>query len=176
MKALIIVTTYYYTLLQQLLLHCYFIHVIINCWFQVVFLAVDVEGGNSEALMVITTYYYTLLQQLLLHCYFIYVDINCRLILPPCCKTRRKMLVFDRPTIFHLTLELLSCSPLYSLPFHLVHLYKCLIAGRKTRGYIRYSHLLYFPLLLCLIGRCSRRWSPGAGDSSRSLLRRRVLR
>ena len=48
-----------------------------------VFLAVDVEGGNSEALIIVTTYYYTLLQQLLLLCYFIYVDINCRLILPP---------------------------------------------------------------------------------------------
>src|SRR3954464_11185994 len=35
-----------------------------------------------------------------------------------CCKTRRKMLVFDRPSSFPLTLVLLSCSPLYSLPFH----------------------------------------------------------
>ena len=39
----------------------------------IVFLAVDVEGGNSEALIIDTTYYYTLLQQLLLHCYFIHV-------------------------------------------------------------------------------------------------------
>src|SRR3954468_3409196 len=95
--------------------------IIINCWFRVVFLAVDVEGGNSEALIIVTTYYYTLLQQLPLHCYFIYVYINCWLILPPCCKTRRKMLVFDRPSIFPLTLVLLSSSPLYSLPFHLMH-------------------------------------------------------
>ena len=36
-----------------------------------------------------------------------------------------------------------------------------LVAGSKTRGYTRYS-LLLFPLLFCLIGRCSRRWSPGA--------------
>src|SRR3954469_9620522 len=56
---------------------------------------------------------------LLLH----YVDVNCWLILPPCCKTRRKMLVFDRLSIFPLTLVLLSCSPLYSLPFHLIHLH-----------------------------------------------------
>ena len=37
-----------------------------------------------------------------------------------------------------------------------------LVAGRKIRGYIIYS-LLLFPLLFCLIGRYSRRWSPGAG-------------
>src|SRR3954469_10745632 len=96
---------------------------LLNYWFRVVFLAVDVEGGNSEALIIVTTYYYTLLQQLLLHCYFIYVDINCWPILPPCCKTRRKMLVFNRPSIFPLTLLFLSCSPLYSLPFHLIHSY-----------------------------------------------------
>src|SRR3954470_12669025 len=45
------------------------------------------------------------------------------------------------------------------------------------------THLLLFPLLFCLIGRCSRRWSPGAGDrrhrppqreDPRCLLRRRV--
>src|SRR3954466_5967853 len=42
-------------------------------------------------------------------------------------------------------------------------MHKCLVAGRKTRGYTRYSPAL-FSLLLCLIGRCSRRWSPGAGD------------
>src|SRR3954468_24152386 len=92
--------------------------ILLNCWFRVVFLAVDVEGGNSEALIIVTTYYYTLLQQLLLHCYFIHVDINCWLILPPSCKTRRKMLVFDRPSIFPLTLVVLSCSPLYILFIH----------------------------------------------------------
>src|ERR1043165_10136561 len=42
-------------------------------------------------------------------------------------------------------------------------MHKSLVAGRKTRGYARYS-LLYFPLLFCLIGRFSRRWSSGAGD------------
>src|SRR4051812_39948261 len=42
---------------------------------------------------------------------------NCWLILTACCKTRRKMLVLDRPSIFPLTLVFLSCSPLYSLPF-----------------------------------------------------------
>src|ERR1043165_3411325 len=71
-------------------------NLLLNCWFRVVFLAVDLEGGNSEAFIIVTTYYYTFLQQLLLHCHFIYVDLNCWLILPPCCKTRRKMLVFDR--------------------------------------------------------------------------------
>src|SRR3954470_1565207 len=61
----------------------------------------DVEGEFSEALLiVITTYYYTMLQQLLLHCYYIYVDINCWPILLSCCKTRRKVLVFDRTSSF----------------------------------------------------------------------------
>src|SRR4051812_38115059 len=57
----------------------------------------DVEEGISEALLIITTYYYTMLQQLLLHCYFmLYIE---RLaILSSCCKTRRKMLVFVRPS------------------------------------------------------------------------------
>src|SRR3954465_11879186 len=37
--------------------------------------------------------------------------------------------------------------------------------GLSLAEYARYSHLLYFPpLLFCLIGHCSRRWSPGAGD------------
>ena len=53
-------------------------------------------------------------------------------------------------------------------------MHKSLVAGRKTRGYTRYS-LLLFPLLFCLISRCSRRWSPGAGDP-RCRLRRWVPR
>src|SRR3954469_7644818 len=61
-------------------------------------------------------------------------------------------------------------------------MHKSLVAGRKTRGYTRYSPAL-FPLLFCLIGCCSRRWSPGVGDprhrppqreDPRCLLRRRV--
>src|SRR3954463_3511046 len=61
-------------------------------------------------------------------------------------------------------------------------MHKSLVAGRKTRGYTRYSPTL-FPLLFCLIGRCSRRWSLGAGDprcrppqreDPRCLLRRQV--
>src|SRR3954468_16091393 len=39
----------------------------------------------------------------------------------PCSKTRWKMLVFDMLSLFPLTLVLLSCSPLYSLPFRLIH-------------------------------------------------------
>src|SRR3954471_14888439 len=42
-------------------------------------------------------------------------------------------------------------------------MHKSLVAGRETRGYTRYSPA-FFPLLFCLIGRCSRHWSPGAGD------------
>src|SRR4051812_3905992 len=81
------------------------------------------RGRDSEALIIVTTYYYTLLQQLLLHCYFIHADISCWLFLTSCCKTRRKLLVFDRPSIFPLTLVLLSCSTLYSLPFLLIQVH-----------------------------------------------------
>src|SRR3954467_8966544 len=56
---------------------------------------------------------------LLLYCFIL----NCWLIVPSCCKTRRKMLVFDRLSLFPLILVLLSCSPLYSLPFHLIQLH-----------------------------------------------------
>src|SRR3954468_19262068 len=92
------------------------------------------------------------------------------------------MLVFDRPSIFPLILVFLSCSPLYSLPLSISYMHISLVAGRKTRGYTRYSPAL-FPLLFCLIGRCSRRWSPGVGypqhrppqrEDPRCLLRRRV--
>src|SRR3954463_9484355 len=88
-----------------------------------------------------------MLQQLLLHCYFIYVDINCWLILLSCCKTRRKMLVFDRPSLFPLTLVFLSCSPVYNLPFHFDTSAYCLeCLGVSLAEYARYSPLLYFPL------------------------------
>src|SRR3954466_4934491 len=73
------------------------------------------------------------------------------------------MLVFDSPSIFPLILVSLSCSPLYSLPLSICYMHISLVAGRKTRGYTRYS-LLLFPLLFCLIDCCRRRWSPGAGD------------
>src|SRR3954464_6929860 len=53
---------------------------------------------------------------LLLYCFIL----NCSLILASCCKNRRKMLVFDRLSLFPLTLVILSYSPLYSLPFHFV--------------------------------------------------------
>src|SRR4051812_9899190 len=89
-----------------------------TCWFWVFFPRGDVEEGISEAWLIYTTYYYTMSQQLLLHCYFFHVIINCWLFLFSCCKARVKMLVFDRPSLFPLTLVLLSCSPLYSLPFH----------------------------------------------------------
>ena len=135
----------------------------------------DVEEGNSEALIIVTTYYYTLLQQLLLISYFIYVIINCWLILPPCCKTRRKMIVFDRPSIsplplyFYLAVHYTASSSIL-IQFH--NFLACL--GLSLAEYARYSPLLYFLFLLCLIGRCSRRWIPGAGVPRRSLLRCRV--
>src|SRR3954463_13009401 len=58
------------------------------------------------------------------------------------------MLVFDRPSIFPLILVFLPCSPLYNLPFPFDRIAYCLVAGRKTRGYARYSHLLYSPFIV----------------------------
>src|SRR4051812_3248734 len=57
------------------------------------------------------------------------------------------MLVFDRPSIFPLILVFLPCSPLYNLPFPFDTIAYRLVAGRKTRGYARYSHLLYFSFI-----------------------------
>src|SRR3954469_15443692 len=87
------------------------------------------------------------------------------------------MLVFVRPSIFPLTLVLLSCSPLYSLFIHFDT--SCILLsslGLSLAEYARYSRLIYFPFSLCLIGRCSRRWIPGAGVPRRRILRRRVPR
>src|SRR3954466_7165543 len=72
------------------------------------------------------------------------------------------MLVFVRPSIFpsYPGISILQ-STIQPPPYPLI-MHNSLVAGRKTRGYIRYS-LLLFPLLFCLIGRCSQRWSPGAG-------------
>ena len=144
----------------------------------------DVEEVNSEALLIITTYYYTILQQLLLHCYYIHAT-ELLAVLFLCCKTRRKMLVFVRPSFLPL-FWFLSCSPLYTAsPFHLI---QCiiLISGRKNRGYARYSPLLYFPLFVLPdrpLQSTLEPWSPGAGDprcrlpqheDPRCLLRHRV--
>src|SRR3954468_11409134 len=87
------------------------------------------------------------------------------------------MLVFDRLSTFPLTLVLLSNSPLYSLFIHFDT--SCILLSSlflSLAEYARYSRLLYFPFSLCLIGRCSRRWSPGEGVPRRRLLRRRVPR
>src|SRR3954470_18461654 len=58
------------------------------------------------------------------------------------------MLVFDRPIIFPLIMVFLSCSPLYSLPFPFDTMHKFLVAGRKTRGYTRYSPALFSPFIV----------------------------
>src|SRR3954463_534205 len=79
---------------------------------------------------------------LFLSCYY-----KLLVVLFSCCKTRRKMLVFDRPSLFPLTLVLLSCSPLYSLPFHFDTIAYCLeCLGLSLAEYARYSPLLYLPL------------------------------
>src|SRR3954469_13987904 len=46
----------------------------------------------------------------------LYTYMNYWLFLSSCCKTCRKMLVFDRPSLFPHTLIFLPCSPLYNLP------------------------------------------------------------
>ena len=97
---------------------------------------------------------------LLLYCFIL----NCWLILPSCCKTRRKMLVFDRLRLFPLTLALLYCSPLYNLPFHLIQLHMLSSLGLSLAEYARYSSLIFPPLKFCLIGRCSRCWSLGVQE------------
>ena len=88
------------------------------------------------------------------------------------------MLVFDRPSIFPLILAFLSCSPLYSLPFPFDTIAYCLVDGRKTREYTRYSPALFPPFIVFPdrpLQLTLEPWSPGAGDP-RCLLRRRVPR
>src|SRR4051812_46252907 len=46
--------------------------------------------------------------------------LNCWLILLSCCKTRRKMLVFDRPSIFPLILVFPPCVHYTASPLHLI--------------------------------------------------------
>src|ERR1041385_169761 len=72
------------------------------------------------------------------------------------------MLVFVRPSFLPLLCISVFQSTLYSLFFPLI---QCIMLSsrRKTRGYARYSPAL-FPLLFCLIGRCSRRWSLGVQE------------
>src|SRR3954470_12950843 len=135
------------------------------------------EEGNSEALylLIFTTYYYTMLQQLLLHCYYIHV-IELLAILFLCFKTRRKMLVFDRPS-FSSLFRFLPCSPLYTAsPFHLIQMHKCLVADVRLAGMLDTHPCFISPFMFCLIGRCSRRSSPGAGVPRRRLLLRRAPR
>src|SRR3954466_3760990 len=53
-------------------------------------------------------------------------------------------------------------------------MHKCLVADVRLVGMLD-THLCFIsPFLFCLIGRCSRRWSPRAGVPRRRLLRRRV--
>src|SRR3954467_15007646 len=72
-----------------------------------------------------TTYYYTMLQQLLLHCY-LYCFIELLVVFfSHAARHRRKMLVFDRPSIFHLILVFSILQSTIQPPhFHLIHAYK----------------------------------------------------
>ena len=119
-----------------------------------------------------------MLQQLLLHCYFHFCYINCWLILTSCCKTRRKMLVFDRPSILPLTLVFSILQSTIQPPISIWYMHKSLVAGRKTRGYTRYSPTLFSPFIVLPdrpLQSTLEPWSPGAEDP-RSLLRHWVPR
>src|SRR4051812_43095298 len=101
---------------------------------------------------------------LLLYCFIL----NRWMFLISCCKTRRKMLVFDRLNLFPLTLVLLSCSPLYNLPFHFDTISYCLeCLGLSLAEYARYSLLFYSPLFVLPdrpLQSTLEPWSLGAGD------------
>ena len=59
-----------------------------------------------------------------------------------CFKTRRKMLVFDRPS-FSPLFWFLNFSPLYTTsPFHLIQVHKCLVADVRLAGML-YTHLCF---------------------------------
>ena len=68
---------------------------------------------------------------------------------------RLKMLVFVRPRFFPLYSGFLQFIPLYSLPFPFdTNAYLLRMPGRKSREYVRYSHL---PLYFCfpyILGCC----------------------
>src|ERR1041385_3908834 len=52
-------------------------------------------------------------------------------------------------------------------------MHKCLVADIRLAGILD-THLCFIsPFMFCLIGRCSRRWSPGAGVPRRRILLRR---
>src|ERR1041385_9208764 len=52
-------------------------------------------------------------------------------------------------------------------------MHKCLVTDIRLTGMLDTHPCFISPFLFCLIGRCSRRWSPGTEDP-RSPLRRRV--
>src|ERR1044071_477073 len=62
-------------------------------------------------------------------------------------------------------------------------MHNCLVADVRLAGMLDTHPCFFSPFLFCLIGRCSQRWSPGAGDprcrppqheDPRCRLRRRV--
>src|SRR3954463_14547392 len=84
-----------------------------------------------------------MLKQLLLHCYYIHA-IELLVVLFLCCKTRRKMLVFVRPS-FSSLFWFLTFSPLYTAsPFHLIQMHKCLVADVRLAGMLD-THLCFIP-------------------------------
>ena len=121
-------------------------------------------------MLIITTYYYSVLHHLMLHGYYclmlIKLLLNCYVSSPYCCKTRVKMLVFDRlglppyPCIAQL-------SPLYSLPFHFdTNAYLLRMPGRKSREYVRYSPACFPPLFCIYLGCCPQSLEPRSRSRS----------
>src|SRR3954468_5558361 len=85
------------------------------------------------------------------------------------------MLVFVRPSFLTLLWISVFQSTIYSLFFPLI---QCILlsSGRKTRGYARYSPLLYFPFFALPDRPLQSTLEPGAGVPRWSLLLRRVPR
>ena len=115
-----------------------------------------VEKGSRELLLLLLTRlsYHYLMQPYKL-CLF----------LISCCKSHLKMLVFDRPSFFPLTLVFLSCSPLYSLPFPFdTKMHKCLeCLDVSLASMLDTRPLCFLPFCFLYTIAAIRCWSPEPG-------------
>ena len=110
-----------------------------------------------------TTYYYTMLQQLLLHCYlycFIELLVDSYPMLQDIvgrCQSSIALAYSLLPLYFYLAVHYTAS------PFSFDTCIKAQQLDVRLAGMLD-THTTLFSLLFCLIGCCSRRWSPGAGD------------
>src|SRR3954466_10421606 len=75
------------------------------------------------------------------------------------------MLVFDRPSFSSLfRLSTLHSTIYIASPFHFIQMHNFLVADVRLAGMLDTHPCFISPFLFCLIGRCSRCWSPGAED------------